>query len=487
MPKRSPRSTRFLLRFLVPFVVIAMVLAACGGDDDGDDGAAPGDGGQPGATTEAPTTTEFAVDPSLCPTELPDSGGPVQIDFWHAMTERNAATLQELADRYNSSQSKVKVTLTYQGTYNETLDKYIAALRSNDLPDMVQMEETAMQIMLDSESTVPVAACVEADGYDTSDFVDPVLSQYSVGGALVTWPFQLSNPVLYYNKAAFRRAGLDPDDAPSTLDELLETSRAIVAGGGSPKAFAIQVQGWYPEQWAMMAGAAIVDNDNGRLGRATKATLDTPEFAAGFDWIEQMNAEGLLVNVGRDEGLRDGLLAVANEQAAMTINTSAALGTIYDTLPLFPNVELGVAPLPGPTGGGLTVGGGSLYMMDTSTDAEKAAVWDFLKFLATPESQATWHIGTGYIPTSKAASSRPEVTALWAERPGFKVAYDQLAGSAEPPGGGFPVIGDYVGFRNAIEAGVEAILNGTPAAEAQQRAQSGATEAIENYNKRIGA
>jgi hypothetical protein len=79
------------------------------------------------------------------------------------------------------------------------------------------------------------------------------------------------------------------------------------------------------------------------------------------------------------------------------------------------------------------------------------------------------------------------VTALWAERPGFKVAYDQLAGSAEPPGGGFPVIGDYVGFRNAIEAGVEAILNGTPAAEAQQRAQSGATEAIENYNKRIGA
>jgi sn-glycerol 3-phosphate transport system substrate-binding protein len=125
--------------------------------------------------------------------------------------------------------------------------------------------------------------------------------------------------------------------------------------------------------------------------------------------------------------------------------------------------------------------------MGDSSDAEKAGVWDFMKFLATPESQATWHVGTGYIPTSKAASDRPEVQQLWVDRPGFKVAYDQIANSAPPPGGGFPVIGDYVGFRNAIEAGVEAIVNGTPATQAQQQAQTQATEAIENYNERIGA
>jgi sn-glycerol 3-phosphate transport system substrate-binding protein len=482
---RNRRSRAF--RFVAALFVVGFALGACGGDDG--DGGGGGDDvdGDATATTGAPTTTELAIDPEQCPIDaLPSSGGPVEIQFWHAMTEKNEETLRALADEYNSSQSAVKVTLTYQGTYTETLDKYIAALRSDDLPDMVQMEETALQIMLDSQSTVPVASCVVADDYDTSDFVAPVLSQYSVGSQLVTWPFQLSNPVLYYNKAAFERAGLDPEDPPSTLEELLDVSRKIVSSGASPKGFALQVQGWYSEQWAMMAGAAIVDNDNGRLGRATEAALDTPEFGAAYEWIETMNAEGLIVNVGRDEALRDGLLAVANEQAAMTINTSAALGTIYDTLPLFPNIKLGVAPLPGPTGGGLTVGGGSLYMMDTSSDAEKAAVWGFMKFLATPESQAAWHVGTGYIPTSKAASALPAVQDLWAQRPGFKVAYDQLAESDEPPGGGFPVIGDYVGFRNAIEAGVEAILNGTSAAQAQARAQTEATEVIENYNERIG-
>jgi sn-glycerol 3-phosphate transport system substrate-binding protein len=477
--------SRRALRFATPLVVIALALGACGGDD-GDDGG--GGEAEPGATTDAPTTTALPIDPSQCPADaLPADGQPVEVQFWHAMTERNEETLQKLADEYNASQSKVKVTLTYQGTYNETLDKYIAGLRADDLPDMVQMEETAMQIMLDSESTVPIAACVAADDYDTSDFVDPVLTQYAIGDELVTWPFQLSNPVLYYNKAAFTRAGLDPEAPPTSLDEVLAASRTIVASGATPKAFALQVQGWYPEQWSMMAGEAIVDNENGRVSRATGATLDTPEFTDAFAWIETMNSEGLALNVGRDEALRDGLLAVANDQAAMTINTSAALGTIYDTLPLFPNIELGVAPLPGPTGGGVTVGGGSLYMTDSSSDAEKAGVWDFMKFLALPQSQATWHVGTGYIPTSKAASDLPEVQQLWAERPGFKVAYDQLAASGEPPGGGFPVIGAYVEFRNAIEAGIEAIFNGTSAADAQQRTQTEATEAIESYNESIGA
>jgi sn-glycerol 3-phosphate transport system substrate-binding protein len=468
-------------------VLAGFGLAACG-DDGGDDAeagdAAPGETGDAGATTASP----LAVDPADCPVDaLPASGAPVEITFWHAMSERNEATLQGLAEEYNASQSAVEVSLVFQGTYDQTLDKYIAALRGGELPHMVQMEETALQIMLDSDSTVPVAACVRADDYDTSDFVAPLLEQYALGGELATWPFQLSNPVLYYNKAAFARAGLDPDSPPATLDEMLETSRTLVSSGASSKAFALQVQGWYPEQWTMMAGQTLVDHDNGRSGRAEAATLDNDAFGEAYEWIETMVAEDLIVNVGRDEALRDALLAVANEQAAMTINTSAALGTIYDTLPLFPNIELGVAPLPGPAGGGLTVGGGSLYLMAESSDAEKAAVWDFMKFLATPEAQATWHVGTGYIPTSVAASSLPEVQQLWAERPGFKVAYDQLAGSGTPPGGGFPIVGDYVGFRNAIESGVEAIVNGTSAADAQRRTQADATEAIEDYNRRIGA
>ena len=73
-----------------------------------------------------------------------------------------------------------------------------------------------------------------------------------------------------------------------------------------------------------------------------------------FQWIESMTKEGLVKYVGRDEKLTDALVAVATEDVAMTVSTSAALGTIYAQLPAFPKIELGVAPLPGPSGAGPT-------------------------------------------------------------------------------------------------------------------------------------
>lgn len=485
-----------VVRRVALLAVVGALAAACGDDggasaaDAGTTTAPAGTGATTGATGSAgaSTTTAPTFDPKVCPTKALDTAkAPVNITFWHGMTEANEKALAALTDKYNASQTKVKVTLQYQGTYDQTLTKYIAAVRGGELPTLVQMEETAIQVMVDSKSTVPVAACIASDAYDTADYSKALLGQYSVGNALVTMPFQVSNPVLFYNKAAFRRAGLDPDKPPTTLAEVLDASRKIVAAKATPKAFSLQGQAWYPEQWTSMAGEALVDNSNGRTARATKALLDGRGMTESFQWIETMQKEGLVKYVGRDEKLTDALLAVAVEDVAMTISTSAALGSIYQQLPLFPKIEIGVAPLPGPTGsGGVTVGGGSLWIGNKGTDEQKAAAWDYVKFLDSVDSQVAWHVATGYIPTRTSAATRSEVQQLWASKPGFKVAYDQLAKAATPPGGGGPVIGDYVGVRNAIEAAIETIVNGGAAANAQRVANDSATKAIADYNKRIG-
>ena len=110
-----------------------------------------------------------------------------------------------------------------------------------------------------------------------------------------------------------------------------------------------------------------------------------------------------------------------------------------------------------------------------------------MKFLNTPENQAFWHVNTGYIPTRVSATKSPEVQRFWTERPGFKVAYDQLASAKPPVGGGGPLIGDYLGFRNVLEAALEAVAGGGDVTAAQSKAQTDATKAIVDYNKRIGA
>jgi sn-glycerol 3-phosphate transport system substrate-binding protein len=235
------------------------------------------------------------------------------------------------------------------------------------------------------------------------------------------------------------------------------------------------------------AGEAIVNNDNGRTARATAAKLDSKTFTDTLQWIATMNKEGLLLNAGRNPSGQNHFLAVANGDVAMTFGTSAALGTIYQFITQFPNVEIGVAPLPGPIAAGVTVGGGSLYMTTKASDEQKAGVWDFMKFLNTPENQAFWHVSTGYIPTRLSASKATDVQQLWATRPGFKVAYDQLAASKAPIGGGGPLIGDYAGFRAALESSIESVVADGDVAKAQAKAQADATKAITDYNKRIGA
>ncbi|MGE0309941.1 MAG: ABC transporter substrate-binding protein, partial [Acidimicrobiia bacterium] len=460
MIRRARQTTRRSLDLVALAAAMTLALAACSSGSDSGSATTAGSGSTSataaGSATSAsvsgPTVTAPPAEPSLCPADaLAKAKQPVEITMWHSMSGSNATVLGDLVNTYNGSQSAVKVSLVYQGTYDESLSKYIAALRGGDLPDLMQTEETAMQLMVDSKSTVPAQACVDASKYDTSDYLGEVLDQYRIGGVLVTMPFQLSNPVLYYNRALFTKAGLDPDKPPATFDELIAVSQKLVDAKVVKKgAMSLDAYPWIVEQWMAMAGSPVVDNDNGRAARATKTLFDSDAGKKAFGVLAEMAGKGLVFPATSDELAK--YLAVATGDSAMTLGSSSSLGTIYDEIGRFPGVEIGVAKLPGPTGGGITVGGGSLWMAKNSDDGHKAASWDFQTWLNEPAQQITWALGTGYIPTRASVSTDPALSKLWAERPGFKVAFDQLAQAPRAPGGGSPVIGDYAGVRTAIEA-----------------------------------
>ncbi len=451
--------------------------------DDGDDGD---DGDEPTPEPQEPPPVEI----SECPVgALEEADGPVAVEFWHAMSAINEDALSDLVDAYNAAQDRVQVTALFQGGYEDSFDKYVNTLRSGgDLPDMIQLNEVGLQQMVDSQSTIPIQACVDADGYDTSDFAGRLVEQYQISGVLVTMPFQLSNPVLYYDGADFVAAGLDPDAPPTTFDDLLDVSRSLVASGVVDKAIALENDAWIVEQWIAKGGAPLVDNDNGRAARATAANLDSPAATAVFELLATLRDEDLLIDTGRgnDQAVIGKYLALAFGDATLTIGTSANLGEIYNQLGAFPDIDLRVAPLPGPTEGGTAVGGGSLYLVEDTEPEVRAAVWDFMKWLNEPEQQVTWSIATGYIPTRQSAIDAPGIQLQWEERPGFRVAFDQLAAAGPLPGGGGPVIGDHFGVREAIEQGVERLLSGDDVADVQAEVQAQANEAIADYNRRIG-
>jgi sn-glycerol 3-phosphate transport system substrate-binding protein len=456
-------------RFIAAAAVLALGLAACGGS------ASDGGGGSS----------------ATCPVDALDSAkGPVRITFWHAMTRANEEALIRLTNQYNDSQSKVQVTLVNQTGYKESLQKFRAGLSSGDLPNLVQIEDTGTQQMIDTQAVLPAQACIDASKYDTSDFIKRVTDYYTVGGKLYPMPFNVSNPVLYYDKNGFRAAGLDPEKPPATLEQVRADSEKLKAAGYK-YGWGLKLDPWYLEQWSAKAGTLYANNQNGRKERATKVVFDNPTGLEIFTWMQSMVDDGLAVtNSASGTNSYNNLLGIRSKDVGMTIDTSAALGTIEQVFASGEGggVEVGVGPMPGPAGdGGVLVGGAAIYMVRKgSTPVQQAAAFDFAKWLNSPAIQADWSASTGYVPTRISAAEQPVLANKWKANPNFKVAYSQLVEGPNNAATSGPVIGAYQAVRDAVLLAQEKLFteNLSPA-KALAEAKTGADAAITEYNQRV--
>lgn len=430
---------------------------------------------------------------STCPVKALRQGDAVEITFWHQMTAENEVVLQDLVAAFEAEHPDISVDLVNQTTYVDLFEKYTAGLQTGDLPDLGQFEDTTIQQLVDSQSTVPLASCMKADKYSLKDFLPRALAFYTTQGTLRSMPFNISNPVLFFNRTAVAAAGIDPDVPPETFEQLREYSQKVVDAGSARHGMALHVEPYVNEFLFAKSGLEYVNNSNGRKARATKSVLASKGGVKIWTWWRDMVESELAVNTGATPGSTDHLFALGTGDAAMTFEASAALGPAYAVLSSgqFPGVELGVWPLPAlEPGGGVPVGDGSLWIPKASSPPKRAAAWELVKFLADPMQVAALSVGSqgGYIPTRRSALEDPALEALWAERPFLQVPYDQLATGPDNATTAGPVIGDYQGVRDAVrDAFVRMLTQGLAPRVAIREAQDQATAAIREYNGRVGA
>ena len=440
------------------------------------------------------STPAAAVASVKCPlSALKSASGPVEITMWHSTVEQNLKTLEALTAQFNSSQTDVRVRLVSQIDYEETFTKYKAGLSSGDLPDIAFLQADDQQQMIDTQTVLPASVCAKADKYSFSDFLPRVMSYFTVQGTTYAMPFAVSGPVLYYNKKAFTAAELDPDKPPTTLDEVRTASEKLKSSGAVTKAgFGLKVEPGFFSHWTAMAGKLFVNPNNGRTARATTAAFNSKTGREIFTWMSGMVADGLAVtNPDSGSSAFDNLLGIGNGSHAMAVDTSASLGTVKAVLGGggFPNVDLGVAPMPGPSGnGGVLVSGGAMYMINRSAPEKQAAAWEYLKFLDSAETQAAWAVGTGYLPIRESAAESKTMTDFWAANPEFKVAYDQLVGGNDTPAAAGAVIGPSSLVNDIVRDAENAMfLQGTTPKAALKEAATKATAAMKDYNSRVGS
>ena len=419
---------------------------------------------------------------------------PVSITMWHAMTENNLTTLQNLTNAFNASQRDVKVNLIGQNSYTDTLTAYTTALSAgtSKLPDLLQWETELIEILVDSQSVVPVGSAIAADHYSVTDFIPSMLNFFRINGTQWGLPFNVSNQVLYYDQNAFTKAGLDPTKPPATLSALRSAAEKIVSSGTAKYGMSLKQDASTFELLMALGDQTVVNHSNGRKGRATAVTFDDKLGQSIFSWWAGMLNDKLAQPTSASgSGGYDNLLAIGSNIAPMTFDTSAALGTILLVLSQgqYSSVKLGVGPVPSPgskptKGGGVFIGGAGLYIVKKSAAAQDAA-WQFMKFLTAPTQQATWAVGTGYVPVRKSAVKLPAVTQAWAKVPGYRVPYNQLLSSPVNPASAGYVSGAASEIDTSLSDAITSLSSGTVAKQALSQAASQANTAISSYNERV--
>ena len=381
---------------------------------------------------------------------------------------------------------------SYQGSYDDSLNKLRAGLQSSDIPAVIQLFDIATRLMVDLKVATPVQDFMDAEGFDTSDFEPNVLAYYTVDGKQYSMPFNTSTPLLYYNKDMFEAAGLDPEVAPRTFDDVAAYAEQLTqrddSGNVTVSGGAFAIYGWFVEQFLAVSGAQYTDNGNGRDAAATEAIFNSPEGVRILEWWKSMYDTGSFGNYGRTTvDTRNAFLA---GQTAMFIDSTAVLrGMIDGSAGKF---ELGVGWLPRPDesafeNAGTIIGGASLWILNGRPMEEQECAWQFIRFLTEPAQQAFWHTESGYFPIRKAGYDEPLAVEWRTKYPQFSVAVDQLHTAPDNRVTQGALIGVFPTARQTVETAIEEVLAGqaTPQ-QALDNAAAAVTQAIADYNMTMG-
>jgi sn-glycerol 3-phosphate transport system substrate-binding protein len=352
-----------------------------------------------------------------------------EIHFWHAMTGQLGDAVDTLVKQFNESQGDFEVKPLRKGTYAEALTSAIAAYRQKNPPHLVQVFEVGTQTMLLSGAVYPVFDLMKEQNVriDWNDFIKPVTGYYMKDGKLYSMPFNSSTPIFYYNKDAFKKAGLDPDRPPRTWKDVEGAARKIIAAGAAKCGFST---GW--PSWTMLENMhawhdqPFATKNNGFGAVDGVELLINREF--GVKHIAQLaewQKDGVYSYGGR-AGTPDPKFA--NGDCAMYIQSSALIGGFARSV----KFDWGTAELPhwGPPYRKATsiIGGATLWVMKGKPAAEYKGVAQFLKFLADPNQQMWWHVNTGYLALSNTALKNLEQGYHFVRNPRQYTAFAQLTG-----------------------------------------------------------
>ena len=403
----------------------------------------------------------------------------VEIQWWHAMPGELGHQLEKIANDFNASQPDYRVVPVYKGNYADTVMAAIFAFRSNTQPAIVQVNEVATATMMAAKGAIyPVYELMRDQGeqFDPTAYLPAVTGYYTdVSGNMLSFPFNASTPILYYNKQLFEKAGLNTETPPKTYPEL-EAAAGKLRAAGVPCGFTTHWPSWVNiENFSALHNLPIATKANGFAGLDARLTINNPTVVRHIGKLAEWQKTKLFDYSGRATSAEPRFqrgecgIFLGSSAARADIIAKAKFSVGYGRLPYWPDV-------PGAPQNTI-IGGATLWVLMGRPKTEYKGVARFFAFLSRPEVQAWWHQKTGYLPITRAAFELSRAQGFYDRNPGTAISIEQITYKPPTENSKGLRLGSFVLIRAAIEDELEAAFSG------KLTAQQALDAAVERGNR----
>ena len=350
----------------------------------------------------------------------------VDLEFYFpvAVGGKAADTIQALTDEYVAANEGVNIDAVYSGSYGDTVTKALTASRGGKPPQLSVILSVDMFTLIDEDVIIPFdeLATSDEDKAWLESFYPAFMQNSQTGGNTYGIPFQRSTPVLYWNKEAFAEAGLDPETPPTTWEETVEMSKKLIKkdDNGNVTRWGVRIPSSGFPYW-LFQGLTTQNDVILANAEGNETNFDDPKVVEALEYLVALSTEHEVMAPGIVEwGATP--KAFFEGQTAMMWTSTGNLTNVRDNAPF----DFGVGLLPGNERFGAPTGGGNFYLFRESTDEQKQAAFQFVKWITSPEQAAKWSIATGYVAPSPAAWETVEMKTYADEFPPALVARNQL-------------------------------------------------------------
>ena len=416
-------------------------------------------------------------------------GQPIEIQFWMGLTGLGGELLTKYGEDFNKTQSDYRVVVSFKGQYPEQRAAAVAAFRAGNPPHIMQMFDAGSGDMMAARGAiVPVSEVFKRAGlrFDPGDFIGPARGYYGLpSGELLSMPFNVSTTVLFYNKDAFKRAGLDPEKPPRTWPELISAAQQVRRTNAAACGFTTTWLAWIMlEQFSSRHNVAIGTRGNGRGGLDAELTFNTPLHQRMVQTLVDMQKDKSFDYGGRSN---DAAAKFISGECAMLTQSSGGLGAIqrdakfaFGTaqLPYWPDVK--GAPY------ATTIGGASLWAFNAPnrSQAEFLGVARFLDFMRSTPVMTDWAKQTGFLPATNAAFKAMQAEGFFQKNPGRDVPILSLIEGRQGEHTNGYRFGRWTEIRDIYHEEVERALQGRQtAAQALHNAQRRGNALLRAFEK----